>query len=207
MAFLTKQSPYAHQQLHFVAIPATFHLYKTGHGTLHILDSDNQTRLYDIKTDSDSSPDISIYRLAATAAAPNAKPILCGSAKFHDWSSTIDLQIGGDRPIPFKAPESFSSSRTFESCVGELKWKHDMRLLNAREELLATFTHNTAASNWGRFEMTLRVAEGGQRLVDEIVLSGVALLEYERREKETSDVAEIVDVAAQFGAALAWWWV
>lgn len=78
-----------------------------------------------------------------------------------------------------------------------------MRLLNAREELLATFTHDKAASSWGKFEIALRVAEGGQRLVDEIVLSGVALLEYERREKKFSGVAELVGAAGQAGGALA----
>lgn len=79
-----------------------------------------------------------------------------------------------------------------------------MRLLNAREELLATFTHVTAVSNWGRFEMAPRVVEGSQRLVDEIVLSGVALLEYERRQKKISAVAEVVGGAGGgAGAALA----
>ena len=203
MSIPTKKSPYAHPQTHFVAIPGTFHLYKTGHGTLHILDTDNHTRLYDIKTHSYSSPDISLYRPAATAAFPY-NPTLCGSAKFHNWSSTIDLQIAGDRPIPFKAYGFFSSSRTFESCVGELKWTKDMKLLNAREELLATFTHVGAASNWGSFQTASRVAEGGQRLVDEILLSGVALLEYERRRKKISAVAEVVGgVGGGAGAALA----
>ncbi len=68
-----------------------------------------------------------------------------------------------------------------------------MKLLNAREELLATFIHVKAASNyWGCFQTASRVAEGGQRLVDEIVLSGVALLEYERRLKKISAVADVV---------------
>ena len=160
MSIPTKRSPYAHQQTHFVAIPGTFHLYKTGHGTLHIFDTDNHTRLYDIKTHSYFSPDISLYWPAATAAVPY-NPTLCGSAKFHDWSFTIDLQIAGDRPIPFKAPGFFSSSRTFASCIRELKWTKDMKLLNAREELLATFTHVGAASNWGSFQTASQVAEGG----------------------------------------------
>lgn len=36
-----------------------------------------------------------------------------------------------------------------------------MKLLNAREELLATFTHVGAASNWGSFQTASQVAEGG----------------------------------------------
>lgn len=74
-----------------------------------------------------------------------------------------------------------------------------MKLLNAREELLATFTHVTAVSKKGRFELAPRVAEGGQRLVDEIVLSGVALLEQERRIKMASGVG---DVGGGVGAAV-----
>ena len=194
MALHTKKSPdtpqlqqqqqqQQQQQPYFPAIPGILHLYATGltHTTLHILDSDKQTRLYEIEIHSWTSPDISLYRPAATAAAPDATPTLCGSVKFHNWSGTIDLQIGEDRPIPLKAIGVFSATRTFESCVGELKWKKDMRLLNAREELVAKFTHVMAVSKWGRFEMAPRVAEGGQRLVDEIVLSGVALLEQDRR--------------------------
>ncbi|MCJ1345850.1 hypothetical protein MMC31_004059 [Peltigera leucophlebia] len=196
MAVLNKNSPYIQQQqqqTYFQAIPGTLHLYKTGftHGTLHILDTDKQTRLYEIKIHSWTSPDISLYRPAATAAAPIANPTLCGSAKFHTWSRTIDLQIGGHRPIPLQATGVFSSTRKFESCVGELKWKKDMRLLNASEELLATFTDVTAVSKWGRFEMTPLVAEGGQRLVDEVVLSGMALLEQNRREKEVEALAGV----------------
>ena len=212
MAVLTKKSPYTQQQQQqeqqvqgrFPTIPGTLHLYKTGltHSALHILDSDKQTCLYEIKTHSWSSPDVSLYRPAAATAAPNNNPTLCGSAKFHTWSRTIDLQIGGDRPIPLQAHGIFTSTRTFESCVGELRWKQDMRLLNAREELLATFKRVTAVSKWGRFEMTSRVADGGQRLVDEIVLSGVALLEQNRREKNASAAGEAVGggVSAAAGA-------
>lgn len=76
-----------------------------------------------------------------------------------------------------------------------------MKLLNARKELLATFTHVTALSKWGQFEMTPRVAEGGQRLVDEIVLSGVALLEQKRRKQKASAVGE--GVAGGANAAVA----
>ena len=79
-----------------------------------------------------------------------------------------------------------------------------MKLLNSRAELLATFIRVKAASNyWGCFQTALLVAEGGQRLVDEIVLSGVALLEYERRLKNISAVAEVVGGAGGgVGAAL-----
>lgn len=248
MAVLTKKSPYTNvthqQQTHFVAIPGTtLHLYKPGHGNLHILDSDDQTSLYDIKTHTFSSPDISLYHLAAgpatlapapapaAAAAPGTNAnansnnaILCGTAKFH-WSGTIELQIigaGTDLPspniIPFKAPGILSSSRTFESCIGELKWKQDMRLLNAKEEVVATFTHvkdklssfihlkkdKSESKKLGWFEMAPQVAaDGGQRLVDEIVLSGVALLEYERRATKYGAVGEAVGgVGEGVGAAV-----
>lgn len=200
---LTENSPYTQQQQqeqqqqeqeqqqqvqsHFPPISRTLHLYKTGfaRSTLHILDTDKQTCLYEIKTQVWSSPDVSLYRPAATTAAPNNKPTLCGSAKFHSWSRTIDLQIGGDGPIPLQVSGIFISSGMFESCVGELSWKTgmgmSMKVLNEREEVLATFTHVMSLSKWGRFEMMPRVAEGGQRLVDEIVLSGLALLEQRRR--------------------------
>lgn len=196
-------------QSHFPTIPRTLHLYKTGltYRSLHILDTDKKNCLYKIEIHTWSSPDISLYRpaaAAATAAAtaattPNTtNSILCGSAKLLTFSRTIELQIGGGQapgmgmgrgsqaPIPFQANGIFTKTRKFESCVGELSWKQewqDMILLNSREELLATFTHSImAVSKWGRFELTPRVAEeGGQRLLDEIVLSGVALLEQKRR--------------------------
>lgn len=79
-----------------------------------------------------------------------------------------------------------------------------MKLLNSREELLATFIHVKAASNyWGCFQTASLVAEGGQRLVDEILLSGVALLEYERRLRNISAVAGVVgEAGGGAGAAL-----
>lgn len=208
MAIRTKKSAYTQQQgvqSHFPTIPRTLHLYKTGltRSTLLIFDTDQQTCLYEIKTHSWSSPDISLYRIATAAAAPKTKPTLCGSAKFHTWSRTIDLQIGGDRPIPLQAKGIFSDTRMFKSCVGELRWKKDMKLLNTRKELLATFAHVTAVSKWGRFEMTPRVAEGGQRLVEEILLSGLALLEQDRREENASAIGEAVGsgVSAVAGAS------
>lgn len=242
MAVLTKKSPYTnvtHQKTYCKATPGTFHLYKTGHGNMHILDTDDQTRLYDMKTHSFSSPDILLYRLAAaTAAAPasaaaglnaNANtnvnnPILCGSAKFHDLSCTIDLQTGPDQPvIPFKAPGMLSSSRTFESCVGELKWKHDMRLLNTREEVVATFTHHKeekfsfhthltkdkSPKKWGWFEIAADGGGGGgQRLIDEIILSGVALLLYERRAMKYGAMGEAAGgVGGGIAAAAGGWFV
>ncbi len=206
MAVLTENSPYTQQQQqqqqqlqqqqvqsHFSPLPRTLHLYATSliHSTLHILDTDKQTCLYKIKTHACSSPDVSLYRPAAATAAPSNNPTLCGSAKFHSWSRTIDLQIGGDRPIPLQADGifTFTSTRMFESCVGELSWTNGMKLLNARKELLAAFTRVTALSKWGRFELTPRVAEGGQRLVDEIVLSGVALLVLKRRKNSAAAAA------------------
>lgn len=196
-------SPYTQQQeqvqSHFPAIPRTLHLYKTGltHRNLQILDTDKRTYLYEIHIHSWSSPDISLYRPAAGAIPPTAQagrntnpnpPTFCGSATLHTFSRTIDLQIGnreGGRPIiiPLRRNGIFSNTHKFKSCVGELSWK-GLSLLNANEELLATFTSvSMAVSKWGRFELTPRVAEGGQRLVDEIVLSGLALLE-ERRRKD-----------------------
>lgn len=77
-----------------------------------------------------------------------------------------------------------------------------MRLLNTREEVVATFTHakeklsfhlthkNKPPKKLGWFEMAPAVAGGGQRLVDEIVLSGVALFEFDRRVKKYEDMGE-----------------
>lgn len=81
-----------------------------------------------------------------------------------------------------------------------------MKLLNAREELLATLTHVRAASNWGWFQMGVAGGGGGASawLMRLYILGAVALLEYERRQKKISAVAEVVGgVGGGTGQALA----
>lgn len=168
------------------------HLYKKGitGGKAQILDSDKQTVLYEIDIHSThfGSPDITLYR-GRGSPQENPRGALVGTANFHSLSRTTDLKIvGNSAVIPLQAQGIFSSSRTFDSIIGPLKWQQDglisrdLSLVNPQGEWFARFQYVTAVSKWGRFEIAPGVPKGGDRLLDEIVLSGFAILENQRRD-------------------------
>lgn len=167
------------------------HLYKKEipGGKAQILDSDKQTVLYeiDVHTTPFRSPNISLYR-GRGSPQENPRGALVGTANFHSLSSTTDLKIvGNSAVIPLRAQGFFSSSRTFDSIIGPLKWQRDglfsrsLSLVNPQGEWFARFQYVTAVSKWGCFEIAPGVPKGGDRLLDEIVLSGFAILESLRR--------------------------
>lgn len=170
------------------------HLYSkgiTGHKA-QILDSDKETILYEIDIIHLGSPDITLYR-GRGSPQENHRGALVGTANFHCLSRTTDLKLAGNSAvIPLHAEGIFSSSRTFDSIIGPLKWQDDglfsrgLSLVNPQGEWFARFQNVTAVSKWGRFEIAPGVPKGGDRLLDEIVLSGFAILEKRRRDEGSS---------------------
>lgn len=169
----------------------TLHLYKKGMTgrKAQILDSDKQTVLYEVDFRSFRSADITLYR---GSPKENPQGALVGTADFHSFSRTTDLKFGNSPVIPLHAEALFTSSRTFDSILGPLKWQHDggfsrtISLVNPRGEWFARFQFVTSLSKWGRFEIAPGTPQGGERLLDEIVLSGLAILEMLRRRKRSS---------------------
>lgn len=184
MAVLTKDASNQPQKL--LEPTRTLHLYRIGicRSSAQILDSDKQTVLYEIDFIHLGSPTITLYRGSAQG---NVQRALVGTANLHSYTSTTDLQIGNSPVITLRAESIFTRSKTFDSILGPLKWQHDgslsrsLNLVNARGEWFARFLHATALSKWGRFEIAPGAPEGGERLLDEIVLSGIAILEKLRR--------------------------
>lgn len=184
MAVLTKGANSQPQNL--LESTRILHLYKKGMTgrKAQILDSDKQTVLYEIHIGQLRSPSISIYR---GSPQENSQGALVGTANFHSFSRTTDLKIGNSPVIPLHAEGILSRSRTFDSILGPLKWQNDgafsrnLCLVNAQGEWFARFQVVNAVSKWGRFEIAAGTSEGGERLLDEIVLSGFAVLEQSRR--------------------------
>lgn len=191
MAGLTKDTYGSSQPQNLLESTRILHLYRKGMTgyKAHILDSDKQTVLYEINIKSLGSPSISLYRGPSHG---NSQGALVGTANFHNFSRTTDIKIGNSAIIPLRAEGIFTSSRMFDSILGPLKWQHDgvfsktLSLVNARGEWIARFQTVTAVSKWGRFEIAPGTPQGGERLLDEIVLTGFAILETEKRQSQSS---------------------
>lgn len=162
------------------------HLYKSSlsGSTALILDSDKQTVLYEIDVRCFGSPTITLYRGSTQG---NIQRALVGTANFRSFTTATDLQIGNSSVITLHTKSSFTRSKTFDSILGPLKWQYDgpfsrnLSLVNSQEEWFARFQYVAAVSKWGRFEIAPGVTEGAERLLDEIVLSGIAILVRVRR--------------------------
>lgn len=98
----------------------------------------------------------------------------------------MDLDYGTSA-VPLKPKGLLSRSTEFQSSVGLLTWQHDgalansMSLINAGGNCLARFSSTAfARRKMGKLEVSGEV-EWGPGLLDEIVISGVAMAEAERR--------------------------
>ncbi|MCJ1471209.1 hypothetical protein MMC07_009857 [Pseudocyphellaria aurata] len=172
--------------------PSRFlHIYVEGliNRRIIILDSDKTTPVYLVDSNGaglfSSKPDLCFY-LPPTPSSPLETQI--GSATFHSWSSTIDLQFGSS-VVSLESTGSFTRSAGFQSSVGPLTWQHDsafgddLQLVNASGEWLARFVG--ASFSIGK-RGTLEISGGiyfGPGLLDEIVISGIVMVEEERRRR------------------------
>ncbi len=176
----------------------TFHVYSHGFTKtkVTILDSEKQTRLYSIKMKSSvfgSKPDIAIHR--------GSSYTLIGTARFSSISRTIDLQFytspSSSIPVAMTAPSLFARSLCFESSIGPLKWaskwvfSSDLILIKTQtEECVARFTTPAfSVSKRGRLELAPGFVTASQKLLDEIVVSGIAISEKQRRSRKQASAA------------------
>lgn len=184
------------------------HVYHQGltHRTTQILAADKSTVLYNIKTSScchfSSKPHVTVYDAAGAQIA---------TVTFHSLSQKIDLVIHGE-PILFAPSGHFTSAHEWTSLAtaattarglgaekekGEagvprrFTWKCDkwhgldMVCRDERKEAYARFDSSTwAMHKEGKFEMGPAVDDGA--LMDEMVVTGFAMLELRRRNGSTA---------------------
>lgn len=168
--------------------PRLLHIYVDGmtHRHLTIVDSDKRTALYTVSANLgsifSSKPHMRIFRGSDQTNPP------IGTADFRKLSRAVDLTIQG-RPVSMEATGFFARGHGFpSSIVGPLQWESDgvfgsdLVLVNERQEWLAKF-HNSAfaVSKEGKLEISNGEISGA--FLDEIVVSGLAVIEYRRRRR------------------------
>lgn len=173
--------------------PRILHVYHEGftHRRVQILDSDKQTPVYRIDANSGGLFS-SKSHLRIHEAATNAE---IATITFHSMSSDIDMAIQ-NRPILLSKSGFLTSAHEFRSLAtgGSFKWKSDgvfslgdMVCLDEREQLVARFESCAwAMKKAGKLELS-----GGINgvLMTEIVISGIAMIEYMRRKRKSSSAA------------------
>ena len=152
----------------------------------HILDSDKKSVLYRIRGNKgglfSSKPHITIQSAATHR--------LVGTVTFHRMSTVIDLEIH-HQTIPLLRLGLFTSAHRFKSPTrrGLFKWKRDglldegnMLCIDGQQLLIARFERSKRA-RWkdGRFLISPGV-DG--RWMDEVVVSGLAMVQYHKRQKK-----------------------
>ncbi|KAL8731383.1 MAG: hypothetical protein Q9166_003475 [cf. Caloplaca sp. 2 TL-2023] len=175
--------------------PRTLHIYKDGltHRHMTIADADKTHPLYTITQNSggvfSSKPHMTITQ---PQSVNNPIPAVIGTATFHNWSRTIDLEFHG-HPVSLDSEGVFTRSYAFYSpAFGEkLRWEcdglfgADLALVNGKREWIAIFDASLLSmSKIGK----LRVVNGGiaGAALDEIVVSGCAFVQHERRRRQSS---------------------
>ena len=152
----------------------------------HILDSDKKTVLYRIRANKgglfSSKPHITVHS--------GATHRVIGTVTFHRMSTVIDLEIH-HQTISLLRLGLFTSAHRFESPASRslLKWKRDgllsegdMVCVDRQQVLIARF-ERSKRPRWkdGKF-MISRGVEG--RWMDEVVVSGLAMVQYHKRQKK-----------------------
>lgn len=167
----------------------TLHIYRLElfSRDLTIMDADKTTIAYSVAANMGTifsdKPHMRVYR-GPVQAQSSTTP--AGTATFHRYSRTIDLELHG-RPTPMDSKGIFSFSHEFMSGIGPLSWKSngwgsDLILMTAENEWLAKFEGNRmAVEKRGTLEIvSWDIGDDG---LDEIVASGVAMVEYLRRRR------------------------
>ena len=167
----------------------TLNLYDKGSNYL-ILDSDETSPLYNIHWRGSSAPHMTVTR----PLDPDPKPII-GTATYHaqkiggffSSASKITLKVH-NRVIPLNKPNSniFSlNKRSLESSSGQtLYWKGGyaasgfLKLVDGNGEMVARYQNRMyTGEKMGVFEIMREMGEGE---VDEVVVSGCALISEEK---------------------------
>ncbi|KAL9628563.1 MAG: hypothetical protein Q9204_005810 [Flavoplaca sp. TL-2023a] len=169
--------------------PLILHIYLDGLTQRHqtITDMDKSHPLYTISQNSgslfSSKPHMKISQASSTP------PTTIGTATFHSWSRSIDLELHG-HAIPFEPEGSFTRAYAYNSpAVGQkLRWEADgvsgadLVLVNVTGEWIARFD----ASLWSMSKTgKIHIVNGGitGTALDEIVVSGCAMAQRQRKKR------------------------
>ena len=161
----------------------TLHIYSDG----RILDSNKSTILYTSQKHSWHKPNIELHSSAAGGSQ-------IGSATFHSFSSRIDLVLHG-QSLSLERNGTFRSGHHMLSYApasgGSLTWKNaglnsDRVCYDARGGTVATYENSGwALRKEGRLNLLGPAAVPGP-LMDELVLSMLAELEYAERQSSST---------------------
>lgn len=176
-------------------LPSRFlHIYVEGltRRRMTILDSDKTTPIYIVKSNRgsifSSKPHMKFCRPQTPSSTLETQ---IGSASFRRWSRALELEFGSS--AVYLEPKGFLTRSTkFQSSVGPLTWQHDsaigrdLRLVNAEGNWLARFEGTSFSwKKTGKLEIAGGV-QWGPGLLDEIVISGIAMVEAERRRRNNA---------------------
>ncbi|KAL8801961.1 MAG: hypothetical protein Q9200_006759, partial [Gallowayella weberi] len=153
--------------------PRTLHIYKDGLTSRHmtIADADKTHPLYTVTRNSGSVFSSKPHMTITQSVQATPTPAVVGTATFHSWSRSIDLEFRG-HPVSLNSEGIFTRSYAFESpAFGErLRWEcdgiwgADTVLVNGKKEWIARFD----ASLWSMGKVgKLQIVNGG--------INGVAL--------------------------------
>lgn len=184
-----KQTPEAMFQSPQFTPPSRFlHVNFEGltHSRLTVLDSNTSTPICIAKSDKSSffciKPLVlSFYRPSTPSSALQTQ---IGSASSHWLTRTIDLQLGSSA-VPLKPKGKLTRSAEFQSSIGPLTWQHDrskddLKMVHPNGDWLARF--KDSGSYWIK-TVVLEISgavQWGPGLLDEIMISGIAMLMTER---------------------------
>lgn len=160
-----------------------------------ILDSDKTTPIYIVSSHAlslfGSKPHMHFYRPSTPSSALETH---IGSASFHTWSRTVDLEFGSSR-VSLKHKGPFTRSAQFQSTVGPCTWEYksilgsSIRLVNAEGNWLARLeSKGCSQSKGGKLEIA-GIVQWGPGLLDEIVISGMAMVEADRKQSANNAAA------------------
>jgi len=169
--------------------PRLLHIYVDGirHRHVFVCDSDKTTRLYTVQN----------HFYSAFTSKPSME-ISCGqtqqsigTADFGGaFTRRISLTVNG-RALELSPVGLFSRSYTFPSSIGMLKWKHEgaftvnLCCVTERGEWVARFDNTTwSMKKEGKLEIVDRGMPKG--VLDEVVVSGLAMIEHERRRRSNA---------------------
>ncbi|KAI4151034.1 MAG: hypothetical protein LQ341_000983 [Variospora aurantia] len=176
--------------------PRILHIYRDGltHRHMTITDMDKSHPLYRMDQRSGSVFSSKPHMTISQASSPRTT---IGTATFHSLSRTIDLEFHGSA-VPFESEGIFTRAYAYASpAFGErLRWEcdgiwgADLVLVNARKEWIARFDASLfSMSKTGK----IHVVHGGitGAALDEVVVSGCAMMQHERRRRSSSGGAGV----------------
>ncbi|KAG6991101.1 hypothetical protein G7Y79_00057g090830 [Physcia stellaris] len=175
----------------------TLHIYRDtilSHRHITVKDSDKTTPLYIVSSHTGLSgrANLEIFVPSASPSPQSASPgTKIADIDFHSFSSRITILLHGT-PLELHRKNLFSRSRVFESAsgLGTLVWKVErwtrgMSLVDGLGRIVARLQGHFLAMR-KQAVLEVMVGKGGGeegRVVDEVVVSALAMVEAERRRR------------------------